>query len=434
MRRTYGVRRALGLVVLVSGVVSLVLHLATPPVLSQQAARTDFTDWGWPLPYRRVSAASIRWLRAKGWWPLQVAWQSPFSGQNTIMVVMRDLNLLGRRGIQSQFHAFEAGPPINEAFLGGRAQVGVGGNFPLTTLLDRDAPVAVLAILAPNLAHAVVVPRESHVQKLADFKGRREPAVVGIVTGSSAEFFFQSAAQVTGLDIGKDVVLKPMPPAEQALLPRGVDAVVPWDPTVALITEVRKTGRVVEWIFPYNFYQGNLYVSRELAENAPDVAQAITDAYIEAALWIRRYPEEALELMVREPTLRIFPRALLRHQIRLYNLLYKPTALFVHADFWAEENARIARWLRGVGRLTREITRETYLRAFQPQFMAETFARLGWKVPARPVFLPPDWKGEIGKLPYPEYYNAATLKAPQPFPERGDLVRAWWFGGKLYRP
>lgn len=435
MSRTHGrVAKALWSLALLFGAATLSLHVAGSPALSQAPRPTGFTDWGWPLPYEKISAASIRWLRERGWWPLQVAWQSPFSGQNTIMLVIRDLDLLGKRGIEARFHAFEAGPPINEAFLAGRIQVGVGGNFPFTTLLDRGVPLGVLAILAPNLGHAVVVPRESPIRKLTDFKGRSAPAIVGIVTGSSAEFFFQSAAKVVGLDIGKDVVLKPMPPSEQALMPRGIDAVVPWDPTVALVTEVRKTGRVVEWIFPYNFYQGNLYVPRELIEGAAEVAQAITDAYVEAALWIRRYPEQALDIMAREATLQVFPRGLLRQQIRLYNLLYKPTVYFPHADFWAEENSRIATWLRENGRLTREITYKTYFDSFQPRFMTQTFAKLGWRVPSRPVFLPPDWKGAIGTLPYPPYYNAATLKTPQPFPERGDLVRPWWFAGKLYSP
>lgn len=406
---------------------------AAPGAVSGGGER-NFTEWGWPLPYRRISAGSVRWLKEKRWWPLQVAWQGPFSGQNTIMVVIRDLNLLGRRGIDNQFRVFESGPPINEAVIAARVHVGVGGNFPLTSLLDRRVPVAVLAVLTPNLGHAVVVPKDSPVQRLADFKGRKEPAVIGIVTGSSSEFYFQSAARVLGIRVGGDVILKNMPPAEQALLPKGVDAVVPWDPTVALITEVRKTGRVVDWIFPYNFYQGNLYVRREIVENTPDVAQAVADAYMEAILWIRLYPERALEMMLKDPALRAFSRELLEQQIRLYNLLYKPTVVFPHREFWAKENARIAEWLKENNRLQSEVTYQTYFDAFEPKFMTETFAKLGWRVPERPAFLPRDWRGEVGKVPYPDYYNAATLKTPQPFPERGDLVRPWWFGGKLHNP
>ena len=65
------------------------------------------------------------------------------------------------------------------------------------------------------------------------------PATIGIVTGSSAEFYFTQAAEVVGLQIGKDVVLKNMPPAEQLLMVKGIGAVVPWEPSVTIITDER---------------------------------------------------------------------------------------------------------------------------------------------------------------------------------------------------
>jgi len=48
------------------------------------AAAQSFTDWGWPQPYEKVSQKSIDWLKQKGWWPVGIGWQGPFSGQNTI--------------------------------------------------------------------------------------------------------------------------------------------------------------------------------------------------------------------------------------------------------------------------------------------------------------------------------------------------------------
>ena len=64
------------------------------------AAAQGFTDWGWPQPYEKVSAKSVDWLKQKGWWPLGFGWQGPFSGQNTINVVMDKAGLLEKRGIE----------------------------------------------------------------------------------------------------------------------------------------------------------------------------------------------------------------------------------------------------------------------------------------------------------------------------------------------
>jgi sulfonate transport system substrate-binding protein len=66
--------------------------------------------------------------------------------------------------------------------------------------------------------------------------------------------------------------------------------------------------------------------------------------------------------------------------------------------------------------------------------MEKTYQKLGWKVPAQAPFIPPNWTGKIGELPYPAYANAATLKDPQPWPEKGDLTKAWSFNGKTYHP
>jgi sulfonate transport system substrate-binding protein len=56
--------------------------------------------------------------------------------------------------------------------------------------------------------HAMLVPLDSPIKKIEDFKNRKEPATIGLVTGSSAEFYIQAAAKAHGLVIGKDIILK----------------------------------------------------------------------------------------------------------------------------------------------------------------------------------------------------------------------------------
>jgi len=398
------------------------------------ASAQSFTDWGWPQPYERVSQKSVDWLKQKGWWPIGVGWQGPFSGQNTINVVMDKAGLLEQRGIEAKFQVFAAGPDVNEAVASARVQVGNGGNFPFTSLLDRGVPVKAIAVVAPNLKHSTVVPLDSNIKKLGDFKGSNPPATIGIVTGSSAEFYFTQAAEVVGLQIGKDVILKNMPPSEQILMAKGIGAVVPWEPSVTIITENRKTGTEVDTIFPYNFYEGRFYVRQELIDNVPDVVQSISDAFMEATLWIRLNPDKAADLLAAEPMLKNFGKELLLQQTKLYNNLYKPTYSYPFAAMWGEEDARIAKWLKERNRLTKALTANDYEASFDTRFMENTYQKLGWKIPTRAPFLPPNWSGKIGQLPYPEYANAVTLKEPQLWPEASDLTRPWTFNGKTYKP
>jgi len=230
------------------------------------------------------------------------------------------------------------------------------------------------------------------------------------------------------------VILKNMPPAEQLLLPRGIAAVVPWEPSVTILTEERKTGREIDTIFPYNFYEGRFYVRQELIDNVPDVVQAISDAFMEATLWIRLYPEKAADLLAEEPMLKNYGKALLLQQTQLYNNLYKPTYSYPFAKLWGEEDARIAKWLKDRNRVTKALTAQDYEASFDPRFMNVTYKKLGWKTPPAPPFLPPNWPGKIGQLPYPAYNNVTTLNQPQTWPEPDDLTKAWTFNGKTYQP
>ncbi|WP_036053245.1 ABC transporter substrate-binding protein [Bradyrhizobium sp. URHD0069] len=407
-----------------------------PSLAGYQAHAEDkrFTDWGWPVPYEKISDKSVAWLQQKGWWPVVFGWQGPFSGQNTINVVLSKTDLLKQRGLEAKFQAFAAGPDVNEAVAAGRAQVGNGGNFPFTSLIDRSIPVKALAVVAPNLKHSTVAPKDSKLKTLSDLKGSNPPATIGIVTGSSAEFYFTQAAEATGLVIGKDIILKNMPPSEQMTMAQGIAAVVPWEPTVTIMTEERKNGKEIDTIFAYNFYEGRFYVRQELIDNVPDVVQAISDAFIEASLWIRMYPEKAADFLAAEPMLKNYGRELLLQQIRFYNNLYKPTYSYPLARFWGEEDARIANWLKARNRITRSLTADDYAQSFDPRFMQKTYEKLGWAIPTKPSFIPANWPGKVGHLPYPPYPNVETLKQPQPWPEPGDLTREWTFAGKTYQP
>jgi sulfonate transport system substrate-binding protein len=410
--------------------VAAVVLVAAFPALAQQ----KFNDWGWPTPYEQVSPKSVQWLKDKGWWPVSVAYQAPWSGQNTVNIVMDRQGLLKARGVETKYQAFPSGPAINETIVSARFQVGNGGNFPFTSLLDKNIPVKAIAILSPNLLHALVVPPDSKLKSIKDLKGHNPPATIGLVTGSSAEFYFQKAMEVNGIVAGKDVILKNMPPGEQMALPKGIDGVVSWDPTPAMMVNERKNGRIIDSIFPYNMYEGQFYVRQELIDNVPDVVQAFSDAFAESTLWIRANPEKAAQLKSEDPMLKNFSKEILLQQVNAYSNLYKPTNIYPHARFWGQVNESIFKWLYEQKRLTRPLASKDFEAAVDERFMKKTFEKLGWAVPKQPPFIPAGWTGDPAKQPYPEYIHAINTKQPQAFPEKGDLVKAWSFGGKSYNP
>ena len=95
-----------------------VAMLSGAPMLSMAQNSAKFNDYGWPEGAdEKVSAKSVAWLKEKGWWPLQIAFQPPWSGQNTINLVMDKKGLLAKRGIESKLQAFPSGPAINEVII-----------------------------------------------------------------------------------------------------------------------------------------------------------------------------------------------------------------------------------------------------------------------------------------------------------------------------
>lgn len=402
------------------------------------AAAQNFNASGWPQPYERVSDKSIAWLKEKGWWPMNVAYQPPWSGQNAIFAAMNQQKLLQARGLEANFQTFPSGPALNEVFISGRAQVGNGGNFPLNTLIDRNVPVRAIAIMSPGLRHQVIVPNDSPLKTITDMRGGNpatgQPWTIGIATGSSAEFYLQLSLAANKLTIGKDVQFRNMPPPEQALLPKGIDAVVPWDFTNSLIINERKTGRPIDVHYAYVMYLGATYVRQELVDNVPDVVQALADAIVEAQLWIRANPDRAVDALLEDPNLRLQPRTLLAQQIAEYNNHFKPTYLYPHTGFWFRENQRTVNWLYENKRMRTPLTEKEFEAVFRPEFVGRSFEKLGWAIPKDPPFIPRGWTGKVGQPPYPEYLTFLNMRQPQAFPEPGDLTRPWTYRGQTYRP
>ncbi len=128
--------------------------LGLAPLAAQ--AQTTFTEWGYPQPYRQVSSKWIEWLKSKGWWPLQVAWNPLWSDGNVTMFTMQKYELLKKRGIEAEFPQFLVAGLMNEAYVPGRIQVAHAGSLGLLRVIDLKVPtIALLAYPAQRQGFVV---------------------------------------------------------------------------------------------------------------------------------------------------------------------------------------------------------------------------------------------------------------------------------------
>ena len=376
----------------------------------------------WPVPYARVSDASVTWLKQQGWWPLSVGYFADVPGYSARVPTMRDLKLLEARGLEVTYTSFLSGPPILEAFLAGQTQVTHYGDFPFWNTVDKGVPAVAWGLTGTNVEAALVVAPDSPLQRAEDLGAQGRELVVGTTLGSYCEFYMAALRETRGIPAGS-FRLAGMSMREAQLVPRGVDAVALFDPHVTFALE-KGLGRRIDDAYPTYFATGYEFMRREIVEHAPDVAQAIADANVEALLAVRADPDAAAARYVADPKAKAWSKDAVRTQIERYVTLYKPTYMYLHPDFWSVEDARVVAAQHAAGRLTRARDAADLRRDFDSRLLATTYATLGWAVPPRPVFLPPDWAGEVGRPPYPAYDTARTRTAPQPWPEAGDLLPA----------
>lgn len=402
---------------------------------SDATAQPGSTDWGWPQPYQQVSTKSVEWLKSKGWWPLQVAWNPLWSDGNLTMFVMQKYELLKKRGVDAEFPQFLVAGLMNEAYVPGRIQVAHAGSLGLLRVIDLKVPtVALLAY--PAQRQGFVVRMDSPIKNgLIDLKSQRvlkRPAVLGTPIGSATHQGLLVAARVLGLEEGKDFVLKNTGLADILAMPEGIDGFLVWEPNLLMMTEILKNGRIVELLDNYLVFNGYAYMRGEIEQNAPDVVQAYTDAFVEARLLARQKPAEVLAAFAADPSQRGRDPKFIARDAEIHVFNPKPTVNYPDAAFWIPLEVYQAGVMTDAGVLKRKFGDADFAPILKPNYLANTYTKLGWKVPARPPFLPADWKGRATQPPYPPY--GIMQMGKQPFPEPQDLTRGWVFDGKTFSP
>jgi sulfonate transport system substrate-binding protein len=421
-----------------SAIAAGAVGLAPGLLASSPAMAASFTEWGWPQPYEKVSAKSIEWLKSKGWWPFQVAWNPLWSDGNVVLFTMRQYKLLEKRGLEINYQPFLIAGHMNEVFIPAKVQVAQAGSLGLLRVIDLKVPTAAVCAY-PAQRQAFLVPPDSPLKNgLADLKDQKvlkRPAVCGITFSTTIHLGFLVAVKVLGLTEGKDYVIKNIGPGEVLTMPKGIDVTGIWEPNVIFMTEFVKNARVLELVDTYEFFNGYSYIRGEVEQNAPDVIQAYTDAFVEARLLARLKSKEVIDALAADPSQRGRDPKLIARDAQIHVFDPKPTLNYPFENaggFWIPLEAYQAGVMADAKVLTRRYTEDDFKAVLRPKYLANTYTKLGWKVPNKPVFLPADWKGQAGKPPYPPY--GLMHMGKQAFPAPGDLAKEWSFAGKTYRP
>lgn len=181
---------------------------------------------------------------------------------------------LAEQGIEVKWTEFPGGPQLLEGLNVGSIDFGVTGETPPVFAQAAGADLLYVASEPPApTSEAILVPKESPVQSVADLKGKK----VALNKGSNVHYLLVRALEDAGLKYS-DIQSVYLPPADaRAAFERGsVDAWVIWDPFLAAAEQQLRARTLRDGTGLVDNHQFYL-ATRSYAERHPQVISALVE-------------------------------------------------------------------------------------------------------------------------------------------------------------
>lgn len=199
---------------------------------------------------------------------------------------------LAEHGIDVSWTEFPAGPQLLEGLNVGAVDFGTTGETPPVFAQAAGADLLYVAHEPPApLSEAILLPKDSPIQSIADLKGKR----VAFNKGSNVHYLLVRALASAGLSIS-DVNSIFLPPADaRAAFERGsVDAWVIWAPFQAA-AEAQLDARTLvngeDLVSNHQFYLS----TRDFADRHPDAIRILIEEIDRIGQWTRANPDAAAD-------------------------------------------------------------------------------------------------------------------------------------------
>ncbi len=212
------------------------------------------------------------------------------------LVILKQQAVLEKRfpNAQIKWVDFPAGPQLLEALAVGSLEFGMTGDSPpvFAQAAGKDLVYAGAEPAKPE-SSAILVAKDSSIQKLVDLKGKR----IALQKGSSAHYLLVQAVEKAGLqwaDI-QPIYLAPAD-ARAAFERKSVDAWAIWDPFYAA-TELALAPRVLTTGTGLSNNNSFYLASRAFATDFPDVLAVLFEELSRADQFVQQHRPEAIKLI-----------------------------------------------------------------------------------------------------------------------------------------
>lgn len=227
----------------------------------------------------------------------------------TILNVLRtreDLaKALSDAGVTVTWAEFTSGPPMLEAINAGSIDFGYTGEAPPIFAQAAGTPLLYVAYdpLSPK-SEAIIVPKDSPIQSVAELKGKK----VAVAKGSNTNYLLVAALDKAGLkftDI-EPVYLQPSD-ARAAFEGGKVDAWAIWDPFLA-VAESNAGARIIADATGVAPNRGYYLAAKSFVDAHPETLKLVLDQVKTVSEWAAKNPTEVAEFLA--PELKVDPAPL----------------------------------------------------------------------------------------------------------------------------
>jgi len=204
-------------------------------------------------------------------------------------------------GVQVKYDMYLSGPPMIEAFAGGRADFAHTGDMPPVSARSSGVDLKIIGRAGYTPAgNALLVRPDSPIKSVSDLKGKK----IAVPVGSSAHHYLILLLKQNGLTTGDVNIVNMQASDHQAALEtNNVDAVVTWEPWASVL-ENAKSGKVfADSSSGVKRYVGVLLIRNDFAKQFPTYAERLLKVNEKAVEFIKTHPDEALELIAKESKL-----------------------------------------------------------------------------------------------------------------------------------
>jgi sulfonate transport system substrate-binding protein len=196
-------------------------------------------------------------------------------------------------GIEIRWIDFQFGPPLLEAINVGSVDFGYVGDAPPIFAQAAGARIRyVAAVKSDGNTQAIIVPRDSSIQTLADLKGKR----IAYAKGSSANNLLVAALEKAGLS-WSDIAPAPLAPADAtaAFVKGSVDAWTIWDPYLAL-AELKQNARVI--VFDKDIHHPNSFyiAGTDFVEKYPELVDRLNRTFAAEGAWANAHHDDVAKV------------------------------------------------------------------------------------------------------------------------------------------